>query len=107
MITIENYKLGEGAHFLGWQLDSVTEGEENYGFLWTDIGSKRQHQYLMVLGRRYEDSLGRLPIMMFDAHATPGSQPIWSGTVNRMTLEYHWEFIEKSINIMKHYRPFV
>ena len=105
MLTIKNYKLGVGAHFLGWRLDSVVETNQSYGFLWTDIGSKGQHQYQIYLGRRFENPKGDLPMMMFTT--TPGTQPIWSGVVNRLTLEYHWEWIEKSINIMKHYRPFV
>jgi hypothetical protein len=98
MITIKNYKLGEGAHFLGWRLDSVTETNESYRFLWTDIGSKRRHQYQIFLSRRLNNAKGELGMTMFTT--TPGTQPLWSGVVNRLTLEYHWEWIEKSVKIM-------
>ena len=104
MITIKNYKLGEGAHFLGWELNSVTETNESYSFLWTDIGTRRRHQYQIILGRRFENARGELPMMMFTL--TPGTQPIWSGVVNRLVLEYHWEWIEKSVKIMNQYKPY-
>lgn len=104
MLTIKNYKLGEGAHFLGWELNSVTETNESYHFLWTDIGTRRRHQYQIILGRRFENAKGELPMMMLTT--TPGTQPIWSGVVNRLTLEYHWEFIEKSVKIMNQYKPY-
>jgi hypothetical protein len=104
MLTIKNYKLGEGAHFLGWQLDSVMEIGDNYVFLWTDIGSKGRHQYQIFLGRRFENPKGELPMMMFTV--TPGSQPLWSGVVNRLVLEYHWEWIEKCVKIMNQYKPY-
>lgn len=103
MITIKNYKLGEGAHFLGWELNSVTETNESYSFLWTDIGTRRRHQYQIHLGRRFENAKGELPMMMF---TTTGTQPLWSGVVNRLTLEYHWEWIEKSVKIMNQYKPY-
>ena len=104
MITIKNYKLGEGAHFLGWRLDSVTETDEGYSFLWTDMGPASVHQYQIHLGRRFENAKGELPMMMFTT--TPGTQPLWSGVVNRYTLEYHWEWIEKSVKIMNQYKPY-
>lgn len=104
MITIKNYKLGEGAHFLGWELNSVTETNESYSFLWTDIGTRRRHQYQIILGRKFENARGELPMMMFTT--TPGTQPLWSGVVNRLTLDYHWEFIEKSVKIMNQYKPY-
>lgn len=104
MITIKNYKLGVGAHFLGWRLDSVVETNQSYSFLWTDIGSKGQHQYQIILGRRFENGKGELPMMMFTT--TPGTQPLWSGVVNRLTLDYHWEFIEKCVLIMNGYKPY-
>lgn len=103
MITIKNYKLGEGAVFLGWRLESVTEGRENYGFLWKD---RTGHRYQIILGRTYEDALGHLPMMMFDTHTTPGSPPLWSGVVTRSVLEYHWEWLDKSIKVMNRYKLF-
>lgn len=104
MLTIKNYKLGEGGYFLGWRLDSVTEMNESYLFLWTDIGSKRggQPQYGIHLFRRFEN--GNLPMMMFNT--TPGTQPLWSGVVNRLTLEYHWEWLEKCIKVMESNKPY-
>ena len=102
MLTIKNYKLGEGAHFLGWRLDSVTEMNESYSFLWTDMGPSSVHQYQIHLGRRFEN--GNLPMMMFNT--TPGYAPIWSGVVNRLTLEYHWEWIEKCIKVMESNKPY-
>ena len=104
MITIKNYKLGEGAHFLGWELNSVTETDESYSFLWTDIGYKRRHQYQIILGRRFENAKGELPMMMFTT--TPGTQPLWSGVVNRLVLEYHWEWIEKCVKVMESSKPY-
>ena len=98
MITIKNYKLGEKAHFLGWRLDSVTETNESYLFLWTDIRQFGQPQYGIHLGRRFDNARGDLPMMMFTT--TPGTQPLWSGVVNRLTLEYHWEWIEKCVKVM-------
>ena len=98
MITIKNYKLGEGGYFLGWRLDSVVETNQSYGFLWTDISQFGQPQYQIHLGRRFDNARGDLPMMMFTT--TPGTQPLWSGVVNRLTLEYHWEWIEKSVKIM-------
>ena len=102
MLTIKNYKLGEGAHFLGWRLDSVTEMNESYSFLWTDMGTSSVHQYQIHLFRRFEN--GNLPMMMFNT--TPGYAPIWSGVVNRLTLEYHWEWIEKCIKVMESNKPY-
>jgi hypothetical protein len=107
MLTIKNYKLGEGAHFLGWRLDSVMEIGDNYVFLWTDIGSKGRHQYQIILSRRIFNHLnynGDLDMWMFTT--TPGTQPLWSGVVNRLVLDYHWEWIEKSIKIMNQYKPY-
>ena len=107
MLTIKNYKLGEGAHFLGWELNSVTETSENYNFLWTDMGSKGRHQYQIILSRRIFNHLnhnGDLDMWMFTT--TPGTQPLWSGVVNRLVLDYHWEWIEKSIKIMNQYKPY-
>jgi len=101
MITIKNYKLGEGAHFLGWQLDSVMETNQSYIFLWTD---RTGHQYQIHLGRRYENPKGELPMMMFTT--TPGTQPLWSGVVNRSVLELHWEWLDKMIKIMNQYKPY-
>ena len=104
MLTIKNYKLGEGGYFLGWRLDSVTETNESYLFLWTDIGFNYQHQYLIHLGRRLENAKSELPMMMFTT--TPGTQPLWSGVVNRIVLEYHWEWIEKCVKVMNQYKPY-
>jgi hypothetical protein len=104
MLTIKNYKLGEGAHFLGWELNSVTETNQSYVFLWTDIGSKGRHQYYINLERGYENGRGDLPMMMFTT--TPNTQPLWSGVVGRLTLEYHWEWIEKCVKIMNENKPY-
>ena len=104
MLTIKNYKLGEKAHFLGWRLDSVTETNESYLFLWTDMGPSSVHQYQIFLGRRFENAKGELPMMMFTT--TPGTQPLWSGVVNRLTLEYHWEWLEKCIKVMESNKPY-
>jgi hypothetical protein len=104
MLTIKNYTLGEGAHFLGWRLDSVTETNESYLFLWTDMGPSSVHQYQIILGRRFENAKGELPMMMFTT--TPGTQPLWSGVVNRLTLEYHWEWLEKCIKVMESNKPY-
>ena len=104
MITIKNYKLGVGAHFLGWRLDSVVETNGSYGFLWTDIGFDYQHQYQIHLGRMYENARGDLSMMMLTT--TPGTQPLWSGVVNRLTLDYHWEWIEKCVKVMNQYKPY-
>ena len=104
MLTIKNYTLGEDAHFLGWRLDSVTETHQSYVFLWTDIRQYGQPQYGIHLGRSFENSKGELPMMMFTT--TPGTQPLWSGVVNRLTLEYHWEWIEKCIKVMESNKPY-
>jgi hypothetical protein len=111
MLTIKNYKLGEGAHFLGWELNSVTETNESYCFLWTDLGVKKSmsgvHQYQIILSRRISTQLnpnGDLDMWMFTT--TPGTQPIWSGFVNRLVLEYHWEWIDKMIRVMNQYKPY-
>lgn len=104
MITIKNYKLGEGAHFLGWQLDSVTESNQSYSFLWTDVGARGRNQYQIILSRLLFGTKGDLDMWMFTT--TPGTQPLWSGTVNRLTLEYHWEWIDKMIRIMNENKPF-
>jgi hypothetical protein len=101
MITIKNYKLGVGSVFLAWRLDSVVETNQSYGFLWTD---RTGHQYQIHLGRRFENAKGELPMMMFTT--TPGTQPLWSGVVNRLVLEYHWEWIEKCVKIMESYKPY-
>ncbi len=101
MITIKNYKLGVGSVFLAWRLDSVVETNQSYGFLWTD---RTGHQYQIHLGRMYENAKGELPMMMFTT--TPGTQPLWSGVVNRSVLELHWEWLEKSIKVMNEYKPF-
>ena len=102
MLTIKNYKLGEGGYFLGWRLDSVTETHQSYVFLWTDIRQFGQPQYGIHLFRRFEN--GNLPMMMFNT--TPGTQPLWSGVVNRLTLEYHWEWLEKCIKVMESNKPY-
>lgn len=99
MLTIKNYTLGEQAYFLGWRLDSVTETNQSYVFLWSDIRTYGQPQYQIHLGRRFENAKGELPMMMFTT--TPGTQPLWSGVVNRLTLDYHWEWIEKCIKVME------
>ena len=108
MLTIKNYTLGEEAEFLGWKLNSVMETNVSYIFLWTDLGVKKSmsgvHQYLIHLGREFENERGDLPMMLF-TH-TPGTQPIWSGVVNRLVLEYHWEWIEKCVKIMESYKPY-
>ena len=107
MLTIKNYKLGEQAYFLGWRLDSVTETNQSYVFLWTDIRQYGQPQYQIILSRRISTQLnhnGDLDMWMFTT--TPGTQPIWSGFVNRLVLEYHWEWIEKCIKIMESYKPY-
>jgi hypothetical protein len=104
MLTIKNYTLGEEAYFLGWRLDSVTETNQSYVFLWTDIRTYRQPQYQIHLGRRYENGRGDLGMMMFTT--TPGTQPLWSGVVNRLTLDYHWEWIEKCITVMESNKPY-
>jgi len=101
MITIKNYKLGVGSVFLAWRLDSVVETNQSYGFLWTD---RTGHQYQIHLGRMYENPKGELPMMMFTT--TPGTQPLWSGVVNRLVLDYHWEWIEKCVKIMNQYKPY-
>ena len=104
MLTIKNYTLGEEAYFLGWRLDSVTETNQSYVFLWTDIRQYGQPQYQIILGRRFENAKGELPMMMFTT--TPGTQPLWSGVVNRLVLEYHWEWIEKCVKVMNQYKPY-
>ena len=104
MLTIKNYTLGEEAYFLGWRLDSVTETNQSYVFLWTDIRQYGQPQYQIILGRRFENAKGELPMMMFTT--TPGTQPLWSGVVNRLVLEYHWEWIEKCVKIMESNKPY-
>ena len=104
MLTIKNYKLGDTGYFLGWRLDSVTETNESYLFLWTDIRQFGQPQYGIHLGRRLENAKRELPMMMFTT--TPGTQPLWSGVVNRLTLEYHWEWLEKCIKVMESNKPY-
>jgi len=101
MITIKNYKLGVGSVFLAWRLDSVVETNQSYGFLWTD---RTGHQYQIYLGRMYENARGELPMMMFTI--TPGTQPLWSGVVNRSVLELHWEWLDKMIRVMNQYKPY-
>ena len=101
MLTIKNYKLGVGSVFLAWRLDSVVETNQSYGFLWTD---RTGHQYQIHLGRMYENARGELPMMMFTT--TPGTQPLWSGVVNRSVLELHWEWLDKCIRIMNQYKPY-
>jgi len=101
MLTIKNYKLGVGSVFLAWRLDSVVETNQSYGFLWTD---RTGHQYQIHLGRMYENASGELPMMMFTT--TPGTQPLWSGVVNRSVLELPWEWLDKCIRIMNQYKPY-
>jgi hypothetical protein len=101
MLTIKNYKLGVGSVFLAWRLDSVVETNQSYGFLWTD---RTGHQYQIHLGRRYENAKGELPMMMFTT--TPGTQPLWSGVVNRSVLELHWEWLDKMIRVMNENKPY-
>jgi hypothetical protein len=101
MITIKNYTLGEGKVFLAWRLNSVTETNDSYVFLWT---GRTGHQYQIHLGRRFENAKGELPMMMFTT--TPGTQPLWSGVVNRSVLELHWEWLDKSIRVMNQYKPY-
>ena len=101
MITIKNYKLGVGSVFLAWRLDSVVETNQSYGFLWKD---RTGHQYQIHLGRMYENAKGELPMMMFTT--TPGTQPLWSGVVNRSVLELHWEWLDKMIRVMNQYKPY-
>jgi len=101
MLTIKNYKLGVGSVFLAWRLDSVTETNDSYVFLWT---GRTGHQYQIFLGRRFENAKGELPMMMFTT--TPGTQPLWSGVVNRSVLELHWEWLDKMIRVMNQYKPY-
>jgi hypothetical protein len=42
--------------------------------------------------------------MMFTT--TPGTQPLWSGVVNRSVLELHWEWLDKMIRVMNQYKPY-
>jgi hypothetical protein len=101
MITIKNYKLGVGSVFLAWRLDSVTELNDSYVFLWTD---RTGHQYQIHLGRMFKNAKGELPMMMFTT--TPCTQPLWSGVVNRIVLELHWEWLDKMIWVMNENKPY-
>jgi hypothetical protein len=96
MLTIQNYKLGEGCIFKGWELECVAEFDEHYRFLWIDVGYKRRKKYEVALDREPEGLGHQMNVIDVD-----DSKIINEWTIPYWEIEEHWKFIEKSIELME------
>ena len=96
MLTIKNYKLGEGCIFKGWELASVVESNKHYRFLWVDIGYKRRNKYDLILHRKPEGVGHTINIIDMQDFKT-----IWNCEIPYWEIEEHWKFIDKSIWLME------
>jgi hypothetical protein len=92
MLVIQNYKLGEGCFFKGWELECVAEFNDTYRFLWNGSVYKKRKRYEVVLSRESELLGHEVNVIDVDT----------SLILNQLTIPYweieeHWKFIEKSI----------
>jgi hypothetical protein len=96
MLTINNYKLGEGCIFKGWELECVTEFNECYRFLWNGNQYKKRKRYEVVLDREPEGLAHQMNVIDVNDFKMINEWeiPYWE-------IEEHWKFIEKSIELME------
>jgi hypothetical protein len=99
MLTIQNYKLGEGCFFKGWELECVAEFNDVYVFLWNGAQYKKRKRYEVVLSRKSEGPEHKIQIVDVN-----DSKIIYKWGIPSYQIEEHWKFIEKSIWLMEQTR---
>lgn len=98
MITIQNYKTGEGCTFRGWDLCKVEEGEIHYSFNFADTSTKYFDRYSILLEREGEGDYRGLSLFR------SGGACLFDGAIHIKDIRIHWEFLDKCILLLETYK---
>lgn len=98
MITIQNYKKGEGCTFRGWDLVEVEETDIHYCFRFADTSTKNFDRYTIMLERDGDEGYRALSLFR------SGGELLFDGGIGTESIREHWEFIDKCLLILESYK---